>query len=141
MVNPAITRPRDARGPTDLEIAVGSACATLPAPGDLNALIAVLREMLPGIEPRHALTRGGWHRLGGLVDEDGQRIAHQILAWAEAESGGDIAEHLLNALRGNHASPSSAGSKRMRASGACPMTLASQGGGLSARMRWRLVRR
>lgn len=95
MVNPAITRPGDTRGPTDLEIALGSACATRPAPADLNALIAVLREMLPGMEPRHALTRGGWHRLGGLVDQDGQRIAHQILAWAEAESGGDIDELLL----------------------------------------------
>ncbi|MBP8284631.1 MAG: hypothetical protein KAX46_12090, partial [Chromatiaceae bacterium] len=83
MDNPAITRPGDARGPTDLEIALGSACATLPAPADLNDLIAVLRDLLPGMEPRHALTRGGWHRLGGLVDQEGQRIAHHILAWAE----------------------------------------------------------
>ncbi len=95
MVNNAITPPKDARRPTALEIALGSACATLPAPADLNALIAVLRESLPGIEPRHALTRGGWHRLGGLVDLEGQRIAHHLVAWAEAESDGDIDELLL----------------------------------------------
>ena len=36
------------------------------------------------------MARSGWHRLGGVVDLDGARIAHSIVDWAEAESGGDI---------------------------------------------------
>jgi hypothetical protein len=76
------------------DLRVADACATLPEGADLGALIAAIQAVLPGIEVRHVLTRGGWHRLGGVVDLDGRRIARHIAEWAEAEAEGDI-ENLL----------------------------------------------
>jgi len=72
------------------DLNVAQACAALPEGADLPALIAAIEGVLPGLEVRHVLTRGGWHRLGGVVDLDGRRIARHIETWAEAESQGDI---------------------------------------------------
>ena len=43
-------------------------------------------------EPDYAwvLTRGNWHRLGGVVDAGHGRVADNLAVWAEQESGGDI---------------------------------------------------
>ena len=39
---------------------------------------------------RHALTRAGWYRIGGVVTAGGERVATSLRQWAEAESGGDM---------------------------------------------------
>jgi hypothetical protein len=70
-------------------------CQELPAGADLETLLAAIQAALPELELRQVLTRSGWHRLGGVVDRDGQRIAHHLADWAEAESGGDIDELLF----------------------------------------------
>ena len=73
-----------------LALRVAEACAALPTGADVPALVAAIGSLLPGLEVRHALSRGGWHRLGGVVDRDGARIAEHIASWAEALGGGDI---------------------------------------------------
>ncbi len=75
-----------------LALRVAEACAALPAGAGLPALVAAIGGLVPGLEVHHALTRGGWHRLGGVVDLDGGRIAEHLGAWAESISGGDIDE-------------------------------------------------
>lgn len=60
-----------------------------------SALLSALSGLLPGCELRFALTRGGWYRPGGLIRQDGTRIADNIERWAEealAQCGGDFAE-------------------------------------------------
>ena len=73
-----------------LELHLGELCASVPAPFDPASLAAQVQDLQPDLQVRHVLTRGGWHRLGGVVDLDGLRVAHHILEWAQAESGGDI---------------------------------------------------
>lgn len=77
-----------------IDLRVADACAGLMEGADLETLIGTIQAVLPGVEVRHVLTRGGWHRLGGVVDLDGRRIARHIAEWAETEAGGDI-ENLL----------------------------------------------
>jgi hypothetical protein len=56
----------------------------------VSVLAEELAGVLPGLSFEHALTRGGWHRLGGVVDRDYKRVAEHIAQWAEKESGGDV---------------------------------------------------
>jgi len=56
---------------------------------------AAIQAVLPGIEVRHVLTRGGWHRLGGVVDLEGRRISRHIAEWAEQEAQGKIEDLLF----------------------------------------------
>jgi len=59
------------------------------------AILARLQEQVPELELRHAMTRTGWHRLGGVVDADHRPVARHIDVWAQQESGGDL-ERLLD---------------------------------------------
>ncbi|MBK1717666.1 hypothetical protein [Thiocystis violacea] len=82
-----------APGPTaDLETRMARTCQTMEAADGIEALVGAIQSLMPDLEVAHAMTRSGWHRLGGVVDLDGRRIAHNITEWAEAESGGDIDE-------------------------------------------------
>jgi hypothetical protein len=61
-----------------------------------------MEEILKGLAPifpeltfEHVLTRGGWYRLGGVVDADCNRITDNIASWAEQESDGDPEQLLL----------------------------------------------
>jgi hypothetical protein len=82
-----------------LELRLAERCASLPAGVDPVSLAEALRPLLPDCSVRHVLSRGGWHRLGGVVDLDGRRVAHHIVEWAEAQSGGDI-DALMGKLAG-----------------------------------------
>ena len=55
-----------------------------------DVLLESLNQAFPGLDFTCALTRGGWYRVGGVVDFDGERIADNLTAWVEQESGGDI---------------------------------------------------
>jgi hypothetical protein len=88
VLDPAAGRP-PALGPA-LGLAVAEACRGQDDCAGIESLVAAVQGLLPGLEVRHSLTRGGWHRLGGVVDLDGLRIADHIAEWAERESGGDI---------------------------------------------------
>lgn len=55
-------------------------------------LLEQLSEVLPGLVFEVALTRGGWHRTGGLVDSAGERISYSLAEWIEQTGHGDIAQ-------------------------------------------------
>jgi hypothetical protein len=65
-------------------------CGEAPVAGGLDGLVASCSQRMPGLAFRHVLTRGNWHRLGGVVDADLNPVARSIVHWAEAESGGDV---------------------------------------------------
>jgi hypothetical protein len=81
-----------AAGATRPDIAcIAEACATShPVDGE-QGLLDHLKRLCPELEFRRALMRGGWHRPGGVVDLDKQRVAESLREWAERESGGDVA--------------------------------------------------
>jgi hypothetical protein len=58
--------------------------ATPPRPHH-SSLLEKAGRALPGQPFRAALSRGGWYRPGGLVRGNGERVAHSLEAWAEAE--------------------------------------------------------
>lgn len=61
------------------------------------ALLKVAGRLLPQCVFSHALSRGGWHRPGGVVRPDGRRISADIEGWVEAtlaDCGGDLQDLL-----------------------------------------------
>lgn len=79
----------------DPGVQLAQVCQSLAAGAGLETLLTAVQTVLPDLEIRHVMTRAGWHRLGGVVDLDGNRIAHNLAEWAESESGGDIDELLF----------------------------------------------
>lgn len=59
-------------------------CSRSPVSGGPAALVKQLGDALPEWQFRHKFSRGGWYRLGGVVDADGGRVAEHLEAWVEA---------------------------------------------------------
>ena len=64
----------------------------------LDALLQGLRRIYPDLEFEHVATRGGWHRLGGVVDADYRRVSSNIAQWVHEVSNGDVDELLAACL-------------------------------------------
>ena len=79
----------------DLSVRLARICCDPASGAGMDALLAAVQAERPDLEVRHVMTRAGWHRLGGVVDLEGNRIAHNLAEWAESESGGDIDELLF----------------------------------------------
>ena len=60
------------------------ACARVSAAAGVGGLLKALDAALPEWKFHHALCRGGWYRLGGVLTADGERVADDLAAWAEA---------------------------------------------------------
>ncbi|MCE1183181.1 MAG: hypothetical protein LWW81_12920 [Rhodocyclales bacterium] len=76
-----------------LSPAIVEACAKTPVSTGPSGLTKALGQALPDWKFRHALARGGWYRLGGVVDSEGNRVAKNLEQWVEAgldERDGDI---------------------------------------------------
>ncbi|MEW6679375.1 MAG: hypothetical protein AB1421_15790 [Pseudomonadota bacterium] len=58
---------------------------TLPPRPHHAALLEAANSLVPDCPFRHALTRGGWYRPGGVIRPDGTRLADDLETWAEAE--------------------------------------------------------
>lgn len=74
------------------------ASSKVPVSGGPAALIKGLSQALPDWKFRHALSRGGWYRLGGVVDGNGEQIADNLERWVEDQldaRDGDMA-HLVD---------------------------------------------
>ena len=67
-------------------------CAAADASAGIEAFQAGLASMMPELDFNWVLTRGSWHRLGGVVDAQYQPVTDSIAHWAERESGGDVEE-------------------------------------------------
>jgi len=82
--------------------AVVETCTRVPVSSGPVALVKALGQALPDWKFRHALSRGGWYRLGGIVDASGQRVTDNLETWVETaldERDGDLA-HLAEDFAG-----------------------------------------
>lgn len=73
--------------------AVIETCTRVPVSNGPGAFVKALGQALPDWRFHHALSRGGWYRLGGIVDANGQRISDNLESWVEAaldERDGDF---------------------------------------------------
>lgn len=59
-----------------------------------SALLERARALMPECEFRFALSRGGWYRPGGVLDDGGRRLSDDLESWAESEAGDDPAAWL-----------------------------------------------
>lgn len=67
-------------------------CSELTPEQGTDALIESIDRLAPGLKFKLALTRGGWHRLGGVIDRDYQRVAGSIVHWVEEQAVEDVDE-------------------------------------------------
>lgn len=67
-----------------LSPAIVETCARTAVAAGGASLARALNQALPDWNFRHALARGGWYRLGGIVDDSGARISDNLEAWVEA---------------------------------------------------------
>ena len=66
-------------------MAIAERCVRLPVSIGSSGLARELSGISAELNFRDVLTRGGWYRLGGVVDRAGQRIADDLARWGEAE--------------------------------------------------------
>lgn len=65
--------------------ALAEACVQVPVAQGPAGLARELAHIAPRYAFREVLARGGWYRLGGVVDAQGQHVADDLERWAEAE--------------------------------------------------------
>ncbi len=63
--------------------AIVETCAKVPVSSGPGALVKALSLALPEWKFRHAMSRGGWYRLGGILDIGGQRVSDNLESWIE----------------------------------------------------------
>lgn len=69
----------------DFNRAVAEMCVCIPASAGPAGLAKELARIAPQYGFREVLARGGWYRLGGVVDAAGAHVADDLAQWAEAE--------------------------------------------------------
>lgn len=67
-------------------------CANLSPDKGIDTLTCRINNLMPGLSFDCVVTRGNWHRLGGVVDADYRRVSANIVQWVEQVSGGDVDE-------------------------------------------------
>lgn len=65
--------------------ALAEACTRVPVSSGPAALGNAIAAAAPKLSFRQVLERGGWYRLGGVVNAAGERIAGDIERWAQEE--------------------------------------------------------
>lgn len=70
-------------------------CLQTEVAGGLEAITESLQQMMPQVQFECTLTRGNWHRLGGIVDKDYQPVTENISFWAENECDGDVEQIIV----------------------------------------------
>jgi hypothetical protein len=71
---------------------VSGLCGFTPVTEGHQKLLDNLANAMPGYCFQVALTRGGWHRVGGLVSAQGERISKNLRDWIVQECAGDVIE-------------------------------------------------
>ena len=75
--------------------AIVETCTKANVSSGPGALVKALSGALPEWKFRHAISRGGWYRLGGILDINGQRVSDSLESWVENaidERDGDFAQ-------------------------------------------------
>lgn len=67
-----------------LQDLIGEIEASTPRPHHAT-LLAAAERLIPDCPWRFALTRGGWYRVGGVLDADGARLADNLETWLAGE--------------------------------------------------------
>lgn len=70
---------------TELTHALAEACVQVAVAQGPAALARELAQIAPQYNFREVLARGGWYRLGGVVDPQGQHVADDLERWASDE--------------------------------------------------------
>lgn len=70
---------------TELHRQIAELCVRTPVILGIGALAKDASQLVPGLSFHEALSRGGWYRLGGVVDASGNRVADDLERWAEKE--------------------------------------------------------
>ncbi len=73
-----------------LEVRLAEACMRSPIDLSPAGIVAALQGQAPGTLLRYGMARAGWHRLGGVVDQDLRPVARHLREWAEAQGGEDV---------------------------------------------------
>ncbi len=76
-----------------LSPAIVESCTKTAVSAGPGALLKALGGALPDWKFRHALARGGWYRLGGIVNAAGERLSDNLEKWVEDaldERDGDV---------------------------------------------------
>jgi hypothetical protein len=71
-------------------------CRQLNATEGYTKLEGVLQSVVENNDLKWVMTRGGWHRLGGVVDGEYALVAPNLRRWAEEVAGGDVDELIYN---------------------------------------------
>ncbi|WP_316368763.1 hypothetical protein [Candidatus Thiodiazotropha sp. CDECU1] len=67
-------------------------CHRVKVMNDTSKLEEALQSALEDDDLKSVMTRGGWHRWGGVVDGEYAPVASNLRQWAEDVSGGDVDE-------------------------------------------------
>jgi len=70
--------------------ALANACTMAQPAPDHHDLLQCIHAALPDRVFQHELSRSGWYRIGGIVTQQGERIAENLREWAEREYANDI---------------------------------------------------
>ncbi len=73
----------------ELADVIAEACVRIPVAAGPAALAREIALVAPDLAFREVLVRGGWYRLGGVVDRGGKPVASDIADWA----AGELARH------------------------------------------------
>jgi hypothetical protein len=69
----------------ELSRQVAELCVRTPATAGPEVLARELAVLAPGLTFRQVLSRGGWYRLGGVVDANHVRLSDNLETWAEQQ--------------------------------------------------------
>ncbi len=69
----------------DLAHALAEMCVRVPVSVGAAGLAREVTRLSPQLFFRDVLSRGGWYRLGGVIDKSGQRLSDDLARWMEAE--------------------------------------------------------
>lgn len=85
------------------------ACAAVPVSAGPAVLAREIGRRLPDRPFRQVLCRGGWYRLGGVVDADGEHVAPRLEEWAaeqlearHGDIGALLEDYAGSGLRATH---------------------------------------
>jgi hypothetical protein len=70
---------------TALSQAVAELCVRVPVAAGPAALARELAAVAPDLSFREVLVRGGWYRMGGVINAAGDHLADNLEQWAETE--------------------------------------------------------
>ena len=77
-------------------------CANSSVVEGIDSLVTKINNLMPGLDFEWVLTRGGWHRLGGVVDAEYLPVSSNIAQWVEEVSDGDIDELLATYMESGY---------------------------------------